>query len=106
LAKVSQPKPKEEVDYEAILAVISDISEEMAEKVIELKKQFTTVKPAAAERKPALRVQDETPENAKLKEGIGSDILSIIGKFVSSFTSWIKSLDTQIAAVEKKIDSL
>jgi hypothetical protein len=100
LAKESVPEAKEEVDFKAIVDAVSEISEELAEKVAELKKQFTTIKPAAAAKKPALRVDDNTPG---IVESISSAIINGITKFVKSIQSWFTQIDSKIDKVEALI---
>jgi phage shock protein A len=103
VAKLAKTNPKQEVDYEGILAAISAVSEEMSAKVEELKKQMTTTKPAPAPKKPALRVSDNTTgTNAKLKEDISS-VVDSISKFINKFTSWIKGVDKKIEKIESMI---
>lgn len=105
VAKVSKSAPKTEIDYASILKDLSAISEEMAKKVEELTAQYSVVKPAAAERKPALRVSDEATGDAakgKLKESVSS-VLAAAARFFSKFTTWLTSIDKKIAKIESKI---
>ena len=100
LAKESKPEAKEEVDLKAVIQAISEISEDMAAKVEELKKQFTTIKPPAAPKKAALRVDDNTPG---IVESIGSVIVSKVKKYVASLTSWLSKIDSKIDKLEALI---
>lgn len=106
LAKDSVPEPKTDIDFEKVVAAIAEISEEMAAKVEELKKQYTTIKPPAAPKKAAVRVSDDTPTHPAIAESITSVISSKLKKFLASFKSWFTKIDSKIEKVEDMIAAM
>ena len=101
VAKENPPTETRSTDFEAIVDALSEVSEELATKIEELKVQFTSVKPPAASKKPALRIDDSS-----ISESIASVVSSKVKSFIASLKKWFTKIDTKIAKLEDMIATL
>lgn len=96
--KAETKQPKIVVDYKAIVQALSEMSDELAEKVKEVTMLYTVSVPPE-DTPVALRVK------SKLEEGVMVDgwkkFKSLLTKSVKSLTSWALKYDKKILAIKK-----
>lgn len=94
--KGADKKPKESVDYEAIVRELQIMVPELEEKIKDLTKKFTEITPAK-DSPVSLRVR------SNVSEGVIDSVLKTIKGFVKTIFDWTKSYDKRLTVLKAKL---